>query len=174
MKSLVRDVFAFACLSAAVVPAVRADFNDGVVAYTMGEYQTAYNTMRSLAETADHAYAQYYVGMMYLNGQGVEQSYADAGTWFRKAAEHSIPQAQYKLATLYFNGQGVPRDFEYAYAWYSAGASHKHTKSLESVAEARAKLSPEELKEAEKLSEKFIRDYGPKEGTGEAVEIKPE
>ena len=171
---MIREIFAAACLCAAVVPAARADFNDGVVAYTMGEYQSAYNTMRSLAETSDHAYAQYYVGMMYLNGQGVEQSYADAGTWFRKAAEHSIPQAQYKLATLYFNGQGVPRDFEYAYAWYSAGAAHRHTKSLEAVADARAKLSPEELKEAEKLSEKFIRDYGPKEDTGEAVEIKPE
>jgi len=174
MKSLPRFVFALACLGVAIVPVARADFNDGVIAYTMGEYQTAYNTMRSLAETTDHAYAQYYLGMMYLNGQGVEQSYEDASTWFRKAAEHGIPQAQYKLATLYFNGQGVPRDFEYAYAWYSAGAAHQHQKSLEAIADARAKLSPEELKEAEKLSEKFIRDYGPKEGADKPVEIKAE
>ena len=174
MKSLVRDVFVVACLCAAVVPGARADFNDGVIAYTMGEYQTAYNTMRSLAETADHAYAQYYLGMMYLNGQGVEQSFEDAGTWFRKAAEHSIPQAQYKLATLYLNGQGVPRDFEYAYAWYSAGAAHQHTKSLEAITDARSRLTPDELAEAEKLSQKFIRDFGPKEDAGEAVEIKPE
>ncbi len=174
MKTLVRHVLVVTCLCAAVVPAARADFNDGVIAYTMGEYQTAYNTMRSLAETADHAYAQYYLGMMYLNGQGVVQSYEDAGTWFRKAAEHSIPQAQYKLATLYFNGQGVPRDYEYAYAWYSAGVAHKHAKSIAAIADARARLSAEELVEAEKLSQKFIRDYGPKENAGEAVEIKPE
>jgi TPR repeat protein len=171
LRYLLRLLLLAALLIAA--PA-RADFNDGVVAYLMGDYQTAYNTMRSLAETADHGYAQYYLGMMYLNGQGVEQSYEDAGTWFRKAAEHSIPQAQYRLGTLYFNGQGLPRDYEYAYAWFSTGAVHGHQKSIESVADARSRLSPEELKEAEKLSEKFIRDYGPKEEPGQPVEIKPE
>ena len=174
MNSILRKFLAAACIALAGIPAARADFNDGVVAYAMGDYQTAYNTMRSLAETADHSYAQYYIGMMYLNGQGVEQSFEDAGTWFHKAAEHGIPQAQFKLATLYFNGQGLPRDYEYAFAWYSAGAAHGHQKSQEAVAEARAKLSPEEFKEAGKLSEKFIRDYGPKEKTGEAVEIKPD
>ena len=174
MKPLLRSLLAAACLTLAGMPAAHADFNDGVVAYLMGDYQTAYNTMRSLAETADHAYAQYYVGMMYLNGQGVEQSYDDAGTWFRKAAEHGISQAQFKLATLYFNGQGVPRDYEYAYAWYSVGAVHNHKQSQDAIADAKAKLSAEELTEAEKLSEKFIRDYGPKAGADGAVEIKPE
>ena len=56
---------------------VRADFNDGVVAYLMGEYNKSYSTMRSLAESSNHAYAQYYVGMMHLNGQGVEQNYKE-------------------------------------------------------------------------------------------------
>ena len=168
-----RKLIGLVVLSIAAVSA-RADFNDGVVAYSMGEYQTAYNTMRSLAETADHGYAQYYVGMMYLNGQGVEQSFEDAGAWFLKAAEHSIPQAQFKLGQLYFNGQGLPRDYERAYAWYRAGAAHKHTRSLEALTEAKSRLSAEELREAEKLAEQLVRDYGPKVDAGEAVEIKPE
>jgi hypothetical protein len=174
MPHLHRTIVVGIALCLAGISPARADFNDGVVAYLMGDYQTAYNTMRSLAETANHGYAQYYLGMMYLNGQGVKQSYEDAGTWFRKAAEHSIPQAQYKLGMLYFNGQGVPRDYEYAYAWYRTGAVHGHKLSQEAVAEAVGRLSPDELKEADKLSEKFIRDYGPKEGAGEAIEIRPE
>ena len=157
-------------------PAARADFNDGVVAYSMGEYDKAFATMRSLADTADHSYAQYYVGMMYMNGQGAEQSYAEAANWFRKAAEHRVPQAQHKLGTLYANGQGLPKDLEQAYAWYSVGAAHQHQKSMEAVDGARKQLSAEELKEADKLAAKLIKDYGPKdeEKQGEARTIPKE
>jgi TPR repeat protein len=143
-----------------------ADFNEGVVAYMMGQYDKAYNTMRSLAETADNAYAEYYLGVMYLNGQGVEQDYTKASEWFRKAAEKHIPQAQYKLGTLYFNGQGVPRDFERAYAWYRVGAVLNHQKSIAALPKARENLSKEELKSAEKLSLEYIDKYGPKKDNG--------
>ena len=140
-----------------------ADFNDGVVDYLMGQYDKAYNTMRSLAETADHAYAQYYLGMMYLNGQGVDQSYEEAAKWFRKAAEHGVPQAQYKLGYLYSNGQGLPKDMEYAYAWYRVGAEYHHQKSINSIDKVKAQLTEDELKAAEKLSQDLIKQYGPKE-----------
>ena len=140
-----------------------ADFNDGVVAYLMGQYDKAYNTMRSLAETADHAYAQYYLGMMYLNGQGVDQSYEEAAKWFRKAAEHGVPQAQYKLGYLYNQGQGLPKDLESAYAWYRVGAEYHHQKSINSIDKVKGQLTSDELKEAEKLSSDLIKQYGPKE-----------
>ena len=154
-----------------------ADFNDGVVAYLMGQYDKAYNTMRSLAETADNAYAQYYLGMMYMNGQGVKQDYTKASEWFRKAAEHHIPQAQYKLGTLYFNGQGVPRDFERAYAWYRVGAVLNHQQSIEALPKARENLSADELKSAEKLSLEYIDKYGPvkdKQQTPGQGEMQPQ
>lgn len=144
-----------------------ADFNEGVVAYMMGQYDKAYNTMRSLAETADNAYAEYYLGMMYLNGQGVEQDYTKASEWFRKSAKNHVPQAQYKLGTLYFNGQGVPRDFERAYAWYRVAAVLNHQKSIQALPKARENLSKEELKSAEKLSLEYIDKYGPKKDNKE-------
>ena len=154
---------------------VRADFNDGVVAYLMGQYNRAYSTMRSLAESSNHAYAQYYVGMMHLNGQGVEQDYKEAGVWFRKASEQSIPQAQFKLGSLYMKGQGLPQDYEFAYSWYRVASIHGHKKSIEAMPGARDKLSEEEMKEAEKLSLEFIQKYGPKEDTaGKPIEIRNE
>jgi len=163
----------FLCLIASLP--VRADFNDGVVAYLMGQYKKAYSTMRSLAESSDHGYAQYYVGMMHLNGQGVEQDYDEAGRWFRKASEQSIPQAQYKLGMLYFEGQGLPQDYEFAYAWFRTGAVHSHSKSIQAISTAREKLSEEELKEAEKLTADLIAKYGPKEETaGKPIEVKNE
>jgi len=142
----------------------RADFNEGIVAHQMGQYEKAYNIMRSLAETSNHAYAQYYIGMMYLNGQGVQQNYAEAGKWFLKAAKNRVPQAHYKLGRLYFDGRGLPRDLERAYAWFRVGAMHNHRLSINSLEEARSGLSETELKEAEKLSLEYIQKYGPGEG----------
>ena len=154
---------------------LRADFNDGVVAYLMGQYNKAYSTMRSLAESIDHTYAQYYVGMMHLKGQGVEQDYKEAGVWFRKASEQRIPQAQFKLGSLYMNGQGLPQDYEFAYSWFRVAAIHGHKKSIEAMPGAREKLSKEEMKEAEKLSLEFIRKYGPEKDTaGKPIEIRNE
>ncbi len=151
----------------------RADFNDGVVAYLTGDYDQAFITMQSLGETADHSLAQYYLGMMYLQGQGIEQDYNKAGEWFRKSAENSIPQAQYKLGRLYMQGRGVPKDYEFAYAWFSAGAAHKHQKSISAIEDTMAKLSEQELAEAKKLSREYITKYGPKEqlDPGQPVQI---
>lgn len=142
---------------------VQADFNQGVVAYLMGEYDKAFTTMQSLAETADHGYAQYYLGMMYLKGQGTRQDQEEAGKWLRKSAEQGIPQAQYNLARLYMKGQGVPRDYERAYIWYRTGAAHKHAASASGVEQARENLNAEQLAEADKLSEQYIEKYGPDE-----------
>lgn len=157
MKKLY-PIIVMACLC--ITPAL-ADFNDGVYAYSRGDYDRAYNTMRSLAETSDHGLAQYYLAMMYLRGEGVELSYEEAAKWFRRSAEQRIKQAQYRLGELYMKGRGVPKDYEYAYAWYRLGAEHKHKKSINALAAARENLSAEELEEAEKLSRKLIKQFGP-------------
>ena len=72
---------------------IHADFSGGVVAHLMGDYEKTYTTMRALSESTNHVYAQYYIGRIHLNGQGVKQDYKEAGHWFRKASEHAIAQA---------------------------------------------------------------------------------
>lgn len=140
-----------------------ADRNDGAYAYLQGDYETAYNTMISLANTSDDKIAQYYLGVMYMKGQGVEQDFEKAGEWFRKASEQGLAVAMYKLAELYTNGKGVPKDLEFAYVWYSVGAVHKHQKSINSVEKAKAKLTSEELASANKLVAEYVEKYGPKD-----------
>jgi hypothetical protein len=168
-----RNLLIILALTAVSLPG-RADFNDGVIAYQLGEYDKAYTTMRSLADTANHAYAQYWVGMMFLQGQGVEQDYAEAGVWFRKASEQSIPQAQYKLGTLYMQGQGLPRDFEQAYAWFKVAAAHNHALATQALNDTRSKLTAEELAEAEKAAGQLVKAFGPKSDTEQPKEIKPD
>ncbi len=164
----------FALLFIVFSTTVRADFNDGVVAYLMGDYDKAFSTMQSLAETSDHGFAQYYLGMMYLKGQGVEQDYKNASKWFRKASEKNIPQAQYKLGDLYYKGRGVPKDYEFAYVWFSVGASHQHQLSQSAINKAKDKLSAEELTEADKLIATYVEKYGPKEDVDPSQPIQLE
>ena len=145
--------------------AVLADRNDGAYAYLQGDYETAYNTMISLANTSDDKIAQYYLGVMYMKGQGVEQDYEKAGEWFRKASEQGLAVAMYKLAGLYTEGNGVPKDLEFAYVWYSVGAVQKHQKSINMIEKAKSRLSGEELTSANQLIAEYVEKYVPKDET---------
>ena len=61
-------------------------------------------------------------------------------------------------------GRSVPKDYEFAYAWLSVGAAHKHSQSTSMLAQAKAKLTEQELFEAEKLAADLTARYGPEEG----------
>ena len=139
---------------------VRADFNDGVIALLAGNYEQAINTLLPLAEMSNHAYAQYFMGRIYADGQGVEQNFEEASKWYRKAAEQGVAEAQYRLGILYRDGNGVPQDMEYAYGWYSVAAHLGHVKAGKALEQSVSTLSPEELTEAKKLSQDLIAKYG--------------
>ncbi len=64
------------------------------------------------------ARAQFDLGLMFYNGQGVEQDYAAARSLWEKAAEQGHSLAQYDLGVMYNNGEGVWRDLGKAREWY--------------------------------------------------------
>ena len=68
------------------------------------------------------ANAQFNLGAMYFNGQGVPQDYAQALKWYRKAADQGFAGAQNNLGALYANGQGVPQDYARGREWYRKAA----------------------------------------------------
>ena len=74
--------------------------------------------MVSQAAEQGVAVAQYNLGLMYENGQGVRQDYAEAVRWYRKAAEQGNANAQYNLGVMYGNGQGVRQDRALAQEWF--------------------------------------------------------
>ena len=69
--------------------------------------------LKQKAEQGD-AGAQYNLGLMCYNGEGVPQDDTEAVRWFRAAAEQGFANAQYNLGLMYANGQGVPEDDEEA------------------------------------------------------------
>ena len=61
--------------------------------------------------------AQAAVAMMYANGRGVQQNYAEAGKWWIKAAEGGDLLAARHTWNLYRNGEGVERNPAIANQW---------------------------------------------------------
>ena len=67
-------VLALTCAASPVL----AGFDEGVTAYKAGDFTLAREEFLKTAEQGD-AGAQYYLGLMYYNGQGVAQNYQAAG-----------------------------------------------------------------------------------------------
>jgi len=76
---------------------------------------------REAAEQGD-ASAQLILGLLYYEGKGVPQDYAQAALWIRKAALQGNAEAQATLGGVYELGKGVQEDDAEAAAWYRKAA----------------------------------------------------
>ena len=101
---------------------VFADYEAGLDAYKKGDYETAYKEWKALAEQGD-AEAQFGLGLMYRNGQGVTQDDKEAVKWYRLAAEQGYADAQFALGQMHLKGQGVIQDYKEAVKWYRLAAA---------------------------------------------------
>jgi len=91
-------------------------------ASAVGELSSLCVMTRATAEAGD-VDAQYYLGWMYANGEGVPEDDAQAVRWHRKAAEQGLAIAQNNLGWMYASGEGVPEDDVFAYAWFNLAAA---------------------------------------------------
>ena len=80
-----------------------------------------------LAADQNLAMAQYYMGTVYMKGQGVPQNTSLALQWIHKAAEYGAPAAQLELGDLYEAGNVIPVDDASAYFWFSVLARSVHS-----------------------------------------------
>ena len=97
------------------------DFQKGSTAYRAGDYKAALREFRPLAEQGN-ADAQFLIGSMYFNGQGLLQDYAEAARWYLLAAEQGDAYAQVDLGIMYKNGQGLLQDYAEAARWFRLAA----------------------------------------------------
>ena len=62
--------------------------------------------------------AQYQLGRMYMDGEGVKQNDQKAIEWFRNSAEQGLAIAQNYVGLMYANGQGVKQNYQEALKWF--------------------------------------------------------
>lgn len=65
---------------------------------------------------------EYYLGICYQTGNGVEKDLSEAVMWIQKAAGQNYAPAQYKLGIFHMGGLGIPKDPVEAVKWYRKAA----------------------------------------------------
>ena len=88
-------------------------------------YADEFSDMETLANQGD-ADAQFELGVMYDNGDGVEQDSTKAAYWYEKAVEQGNMHAQFYLAHSYYHGTGVTQDQQKACNLLKAAAAQGH------------------------------------------------
>ena len=146
-----------------VGPASAADFGRGVEAYKAGDYPTALGEFSELAEQGD-ARAQYNLGVMYANGDGVPQDQAEAVRWYRLAAEQGHASAQFNLGARYYNGEGVPANNVTAHMWFNIAAAIGYDGAREARGMVEGRMTPQDISEAQRRAQRCMdsgyRDCG--------------
>ena len=78
--------------------------------FCLAENLSKIEELIELAKSGD-AVAQNKVGIMYFNGEGVQQNRTKAVKWFSKSAAQGNAEAQYLLGMMYYDGIEVQQNF---------------------------------------------------------------
>ncbi len=111
-----------------VSPAHAQDYIKGFNAYLRGDFARAQQEFRPLAESGN-VLAQYKLGVMYHNGEGVRQDFGEAVRWFHRAAMLGYAPAQNSVGVMYEKGRGVKRSYRDAVEWYRASAEQGYARA---------------------------------------------
>jgi TPR repeat protein len=103
--------------------------------------------------------AQYHLGRIYLDGQGVSKDTKQAARWLFTAANKGQYEAQAVFGALLFGGNGVPRDAARGLMYMVLAldaASSKETWIADLYASALKQATPDELTRALDLVKRWI------------------
>lgn len=114
------------------------------------------------AAEQNHVLAQFNLGVMYANGQGVLPSEHEAEIWFDRAARQQDPGAQHYLGMSHYRAsfKGTPRQVHEsrieAYKWFALAAALGYQNSDSTRDQIALKMSHEDLAEAALRIDKFL------------------
>ncbi len=108
-----------------------------------------------MAEAGD-AGAQFNLGVMYANGEGVVKDQVQAVKWYRKAAEQGYADAQVNLGTAYWMGTGVPKDLVQAHVWINISAAKVNELAQKKMPILEQQMTSEQKAEAMKLARELF------------------
>jgi TonB family protein len=147
----------FAAILILVFPGY-ADPQSGMQAQPVGA-ETFYFLLESAEKGSPSA--QFRLGMVYLQGNGVTREYSEAEKWFRKATEQHNAPAQSMLGVIYATDIGVTKDYVQAYIWLTLSIDESKDKQapfFQQTTDLRdtiiKEMTPQQIDEARELVEK--------------------
>jgi TPR repeat protein len=91
------------------------------------------------------------------SSRGLTEDDAEVAEWLRGSAERGNAEAQFNLALMLAKGQGVPTDYVAAHMWAGLAATGSGAETREHAAglraEIAARMTPDELSEAERRAQ---------------------
>jgi len=135
-----RVLLALALSVIAAAPAA-AGLEEGLRAYQQRDFKTALQELMLEAQRGN-AVAQFHVGRMYDDGNGVVRDYQQAAHWYRKAALQGHAEAQFSYAKLNQWGRGGPKDYKAAATWYKRAANQGYLDAQVSLGNLNAEGGP--------------------------------
>jgi TPR repeat protein len=115
-----------------------------------------------LAAAQGNAGAQYNLAFMCEQGRGLPLDRVQAAKWYQLAAEGGDALAQYDLGQRYDFGVGVPTNRVEALKWLRLASAQGQADAAERLKTVKAKMSREEIAEAERRIAAFV----PRTGSG--------
>lgn len=101
------------------------DLNQACEYYEKEDFKQAAQWFRKAAEQGS-AQAQSNLGVMYADGEGVDQNMDEAIRWLRKAAEQGYAEYQHNLGVMYVNGEDIDKNFDEAAKWLRKSAEQNY------------------------------------------------
>ncbi|MBF0311338.1 MAG: sel1 repeat family protein, partial [Magnetococcales bacterium] len=97
------------------------------------------------AAQSGHVEAQFLLGYILSEGEGVDRDLEQAIHWYRQAAVRGHDNARINLAIAYCEGDGVEKDMAKAYGWVCLAAFTETEKAPPLRDEIARHLTPEEI-----------------------------
>jgi TPR repeat protein len=102
-----------------------SSFQQGALYVQKHEFKKALPLLQQAAQNGN-AEAYFFLGIMNINGDGVQQDYPLALLYFKKALENGYKNAAYDVGAIYRNGEGVPKDTQRAKKYYLIAAENNY------------------------------------------------
>lgn len=143
MRPLARLFLTCLLLTAAML--ARAGMDEGLSAYSSGDYDKAAREFKVLAERGERE-AQYMLGLLYEEGQGVERDELLAAHWYALAAGQGFADAYFALGQLSLKPRGDRQNRMAAHHWFCLARQYGHRLGEQEI-QRNLKAMPPELAE---------------------------
>ena len=109
-----------------VIQAAAKEGETTVSANTGGEARKQIYLLEQQMTAADRLRATNGIGVLYHQGLGVKQNYAEARSWYQRAADGGYASGFYNLGLLHQDGLGVEKNTATAAEWFRQAAELGH------------------------------------------------
>ncbi len=151
MRRLIFPFFNAIAAGMLLIGAAWADLDSGISAYASGDFDAAAREFAVLAGKGDME-GQYYLGLLYEEGQGLPKSYDEAVAHYAQAAKQGYLDAYFALGEIYLSRFAPQKDRISAYIWLEMAAKHGHPRGRDEFERNKQAMTSEEIAQAAKRS----------------------